>query len=189
MKTVPTLIKVTLVALVFMTLPAVATQVLYQTIEELGSKSAVVVQGEVASVRSYWNDAHTKIFTETTIAVDSAYKGDASQVVQVLQLGGTVGNVRVTAHGALQWTPGEEVVLFLEPYRDGKFQVAGFSQGKFNVVRDPQTSEVFVMRSALEGIQLVAVPENADESTGLLKLPLDRFIYRALGEIPARHED
>ena len=189
MKAIPRIIAVTVAALVSMAGPSAATQVLYQTIEEMGTKSAVVVQGTVASVQSYWNDNHTKIFTETTIVVDETYKGDAGQTVQVLQLGGTVGNVRVTAHGALQWTPGEEVVLFLEPFRDGKFQIAGFSQGKFNIVRDSRTDEVFVMRLALEGEQLIGVPENDDEAAGLLKLPLDRFIYRALGEIPERYEE
>ena len=189
MKAIPRIIAVTVAALVSMAGPSAATQVLYQTIEEMGTKSAVVVQGTVASVQSYWNDNHTKIFTETTIVVDATYKGDAGQTVQVLQLGGTVGNVRVTAHGALQWKYGEEVVLFLEPFRDGKFQISGFSQGKFNIVRDSRTDEVFVMRSALEGEQLIGVPENDDEAAGLLKLPLDRFIYRALGEIPERYEE
>jgi hypothetical protein len=172
-----------------MAVPVAATQVLYQTIAELGTQSVVVVQGNVASVRSYWNDNHTKILTETTVAVAETYKGDAGRTVQILQLGGTVGNVRVTAHGALQWLPGEEVVLFLESYRDGKFQVSGFSQGKFNVVRDTQTDVVYVMRSALEGAQLVGVPENDKEASGLLKLPLERFIDRALGDVPERNED
>lgn len=168
---------------------ASATQVLYQSIEDLGTQAAVVVHGSVASVQSYWNDTQTKIFTETSITVDTAYKGDAGATVQVLQLGGTVGNVRVTAHGALRWAPGEEVILFLEPFRDGKYQVAGFSQGKFNVVRDELTSETYVTRSALEGTQLVGVPENDDEAVGLLKLPLERFVSRALGEIPGRNEE
>ena len=183
------LVAVVMTALMATAGTAFATQVLYQTIEDLGTQAAVVVHGSVASVQSYWNDQHTKIFTETSITVDTTFKGDTGGTVQVLQLGGTVGNVRVTAHGALQWTPGEEVILFLEPFRDGKYQVAGFSQGKFNVVRDELTSEVYVTRAALEGTQLVGVPENDDEAAGLLKLPLERFVYRALGEVPGRSED
>ncbi len=182
MRFVSLVIGLSLAMSLLLTVAADATQILYQTIEQLGSESAVVVQGEVVSTQSYWNDQRTKVFTETTVTVNQAYKGDTGVTVQILQLGGTVGNVRVTAHGALQWTAGEEVILFLEPYLDGKFQIAGFSQGKFNVVRDHQTGQAFVMRPALDGAQIIGAPDDGGESTGLVRIPLNRFIAQALGE-------
>ena len=182
MRSVSLVLGLCLATSLFLTVVAGATQVLYLTIEQLGSKSAIVVRGEVVSTQSYWNDQRTKIFTETTVTVDQTYKGNTGATVQILQLGGTVGNVRVTAHGALQWTAGEEVVLFLEPYADGKFQVSGFSQGKFNVVRDPQTDQAFVMRPVLDEVQVIGAPDDGGETAGLVRMPLNRFIAQALGE-------
>jgi hypothetical protein len=52
-----------------------ATQVIQRTPQELAQESVLIVEGKVTGVRSYWNDDHSKIFTETTVAVASTYKG------------------------------------------------------------------------------------------------------------------
>jgi hypothetical protein len=121
-----------------------ATQIIAMSPQKMGQTASEVVRGSVTSVQSYWNASHTKIFTETVVAVDETYKGSATGQVTLLQLGGEVDGVRVTVHGALSWTAGEEVLLFLEPYTEGRFHVSGFSQGKFAVERDPVTGRAFV---------------------------------------------
>jgi hypothetical protein len=121
-----------------------ATQVIQRSPKELAQLSQLVVDGTVQSVRSYWNDDRSKIFTEAVIRVEATHKGTAAQSVRVVQPGGVVGNVRMTAHGALQWKQGEQVLLFLEPATPGAFQVAGFTQGKYLIERDPQTGKSFV---------------------------------------------
>ena len=78
-----------------------ATQVIQRTPQQLAKESHLVVDGKVSSVRSYWNDDHSKILTEAVVTVGSTYKGGTSPSVRVVQLGGVVGNVRMTAHGAL----------------------------------------------------------------------------------------
>jgi len=146
-----------------------ATQVIQVSPKELAQESQLVVDGKVASVRSYWNEDHTKIFTEAVITVAGTHKGSAAQSVRVVQPGGVVGNVRMTAHGALQWKKGEEVLLFLEPSLPGAYQVAGFSQGKYMIERDPRTGQSFVKmampvdtpdsHSATPGTQSAQTPE------------------------------
>jgi hypothetical protein len=128
-----------------------ATQVIQQSPKQLAQASQLVVDGTVQSVRSYWNDDHSKIFTEALVTVAATHKGTAAQSVRVVQPGGVVGNVRMTAHGALQWKKGEEVLLFLEPATPGAFQVAGFSQGKYVIDRDPQTGTEYVKHAVAPG--------------------------------------
>ncbi len=182
MKLISVRLVVLCACLVVAMLPAQGTQVQYKSVEQLGEDSSAVVRGTVASVRSFWNEKHTKIFTATVITVDESYKGRPGGTVEVLQIGGTVDNVQVTAHGALHWTAGEEVVLFLEPYTEGRYQVAGFSQGKFNIERDPDTGAAYIKRAALEGAQMVGAPGGADGGAGLEKISLEKFIREALGE-------
>jgi hypothetical protein len=163
---------------------AEATQVRYKSVEQMGSQSVAVVRGKVASVESSWNDKRTKIFTETTIAVDESYKGPGGGVVRILQLGGEVDGVRVTVHGALAWRPGEEVVVFLDPYVSGTYHVSGFCQGKFDVERDPETGEAFIRRPAITDVQLVdALDQDTQAQRGarIERVPIDRFINQALG--------
>ena len=163
---------------------ALATQVEYVSPRQMGDESAVVVRGNVASVRSFWNEAHTKILTETVIHVDESYKGGAGGTVRVLQLGGVVDNMRVHVHGALIWHPGEEVLLFLDRMDGGDYRVAGFSQGKFAIERDPLTGEAYVKRPALEGTELLGAPPTGEQvvGTGPVRMPLDEFVNHALGQ-------
>lgn len=159
-----------------------ATQVLYRTPQQLGAESELVVMGKVESVESFWNDSRTKILTEARVTVSDRYKGSAPGVVSVMQLGGVVGKVRMSVHGSLQWHEGEEVVLFLEPFRNGSYQVAGFTQGKFNVQRDPVTGQTFVVRPATEGVQLVGAPGGSTtDASRTRKQTVNSFINDALG--------
>jgi hypothetical protein len=160
-----------------------ATQIQYRTVPELGSLSELVVRGKVVGVRSYWNDTRTKIFTETTIAADEAYKGRTGAVVRLTQLGGTVDNMRVTVAGAVQWKPDEEVLLFLEPYTPGTYQVTGFSQGKFTIERDRATGEAFVLQAPLGDAEMIGAP--SAQSTAPRdprgRVSLDDLLNQALG--------
>jgi hypothetical protein len=163
-------------------IPVLGTQVIFKSVEQLGEDSSAVVMGTVVNVRSFWNDSHTKIFTSTVVAVEESFKGRPGGSVEVLQLGGIVDNVQVTAHGALRWAPGEEVVLFLEAATEGRYQVAGFSQGKFKVERDPDSGIPYVRREALDGAKMVGAPGGIDATAELEKVSLDKFLTEALGE-------
>jgi hypothetical protein len=103
-------------------------------------------------------------------------------VVEVVQLGGTVDNIRVHVSGALQWRQDEEVLLFLEPY-ENKHVVSGFSQGKFNVKRDEKTGEAYIERPELEGVEIMGAPskDGATRATKVRNVPLEEFINHALG--------
>jgi hypothetical protein len=159
-----------------------ATQIVYKSPRDLGREASLVVDGQVTGVRSYWNAAHTAIFTETMVAVGSTYKGQRAGMVRVVQPGGTVGHVRTTVAGALAWQVGEEVVLFLEPGVDDAYQVAGFSQGKFNIQREPGSNRVFVQAPDLSGVELVNGPADAAAPPAQIKkMSVETFINQALG--------
>jgi hypothetical protein len=160
---------------------AYATQLIYRSPKQMGDEAALVATGKVTGVRSYWNDKQTKIFTETTIQIDQAYKGTASQTVRIIQMGGVVGTVRMHVHGALGWRPGEEVLLFLDAYDADRYRVSGFSQGKFGVERDPVTGEAFVTRPMLDGTEVLGAPAKRGGVPGQPeRVPLDQFINNAL---------
>lgn len=169
-KTMVTLMGCVLVALAVDA--AVATQVVRRTPQELAQESALIVDGTVTGVRSYWNDDHSKIFTEATVAVGSTYKGRGGNTLRIVQPGGVVGNVRMTAHGALGWSRGEEVLLFLEPSLPGAFQVAGFSQGKYAIERDARTGKAFVQQALPADV--AAAPAQAQ------RLTIEQFINQVL---------
>ena len=160
-----------------------ATQVIYKSPQQLGEESALVVQGRVASVRSFWNPQRTKIMTETIVAVDETFKGRAGETVSLLQLGGEVDGIRSSVHGALKWHAEEEVLLFLEPYVGDSFHVSGFSQGKYHIERDPRTNEPFIHQAGLGGIELVGAPLGGPATVkgSTDKVKVSDFIEHVLG--------
>lgn len=159
-----------------------ATKIIHMNPEKLAEASTTVVRGTVVASDSFKNASGSKIFTETVITVDESYKGAPGSEVRLLQLGGVVDGVQVTVHGSLQWIEGEEVVVFLEPYEGGRYHVAGFSQGKFKVERDPLTGRAFINQPAMEGVELVDDDGHTQSNiTAITRVPLDRFLSKALG--------
>lgn len=186
MKRIATLLFVLYAALLLIAPAAEATQIILQSPQQMGQASDLVVLGKVSTVRSYWNESRTKIFTETIIDVDEAYKGQAGAAARVVQMGGVVGNVRMHVHGAIVWSAGEEVLLFLEPDGRGAHRVSGFSQGKFIVERDPASGKAFVTGPVLDGVEILGAPvrDGREVSPQPVRTPLDQFVDTALGRRP-----
>jgi len=183
MKRLASILCASLFTLVLLAASGLATQIIYRSPEQMGKESSLVVRGRVEGTRSYWNEKGTKIFTETRVRVEDTYKGRAPGEVSIIQLGGVAGNVRMTVHGVPSWRSDEEVLLFLEPYDRGTYQVSGFSQGKFEIERDPVTGKEFIKYPALEGVEVLRAPEGEGSATdsGRERVPLNRFINKALG--------
>ena len=160
-----------------------ASLVAHRTPQQIGADSDAVVRGRVESNQSFWNERHTKVFTRVRIAVDQTYKGAGTATLELVQLGGTVGTMKVTAHGAPTWKIGEEVLVFAERDNAGAYRVSGLSQGKFRIVRDAKTGEAFVVAPQPEETRLLGAPAGpglraASPGPGV---PLDEFVEHALG--------
>ena len=116
--------------------------------------------------------------TEVSVRVSERYKGAAPAEVRIVQMGGVLDGVRMTVAGALEWAPGEEVVVFLEDSLPGRYRVAGFTQGKFAVQRDPNTGEEYVVQAGLGNVELVG----ATRALAPGRMPLSELITEALPE-------
>ena len=63
------------------------------------------------------------------------------------EAGGEVDGARYTVPGCPAFRSGEEVLLFVWRDAQGRAQVNGLSQGKFEIERDAKTGEATVQRS------------------------------------------
>ncbi|WNG59343.1 hypothetical protein F0U59_34960 [Archangium gephyra] len=126
---------------------ASATTMLRADLPELAQTSDAIVHGTVRRVESRWSGDGRKIITDVEIQVTEALKGQAGGTVLVSQPGGRVGDIGQRVSGLATFTPGEEVVVFLEQHGKRAFRVSGMVQGKYQV----QRSE--------DGKSAMAVPE------------------------------
>jgi hypothetical protein len=144
--------RVLLTVALLLGLSAGATTMLRTDVAELTSTADAVVQGTVRRVESRWSGDHRRIVTDVEIQVTEALKGEPGSTVIVTQPGGHVGDIGQVVHGLASFTPGEEVVVFLERRGPDAFQVSAMAQGKFRVQR------------SADGKTVLAVPESPGDS-------------------------
>jgi len=135
------------------TLPVFSTTVEKFTLDDLVQKSGRIIVGKCIARESRWNDRNTLILTTARFAVSERLKGSNDGYVNVVTVGGTLDGINQTVSGMPVFDPEEEVLLFLEPSKNGNWQPLGMSQGKFRIFRNRQTGEEEVVHS-LSGLEL-----------------------------------
>ena len=140
-----------LAGLLLLGLPAAATTMLRLELPELAQSSDTVVHGTVRRVESRWSGDRRRIVTDVEIQVTEALKGQPGSTVLLVQPGGKVGDIGQAVHGSASFTPGEEVVVFLERRGATAFRLYGMAQGKYQV------------RHAADSQTPLAVPEDTQE--------------------------
>lgn len=123
------------------------------TLDDLVQKSGRIIVGKCIARESRWNDRNTLILTTARFVVSERLKGSSNGFVDVVTVGGTLDGITQTVSGMPVFEPEEDVLLFLEPSKNGNWQPLGMSQGKFRILRNRQTGEEEVFHS-LSGLEL-----------------------------------
>ncbi len=78
------------------------------------NKAALVVEGKVTEQQSFWNNAHTVIYTASKIHIYKLFKGQVVPAdIEVITQGGTVGNRCLIVSDVLQLRKDETGIFFL----------------------------------------------------------------------------
>ena len=121
-----------------------SSQALASLFEPVGDQQLVceatdIIRGRVTSVQSAWDAEHAAIWTTATVQVQEAIRGTlaADAVIQVKEVGGTVGDYTVVAEGFPTFQANEEIVVLLRPWEDGSgvYRVWAYGRGKFSIAR------------------------------------------------------
>lgn len=103
---------------------------------EMVTASQTIVQGRIVDVRSYETAGRRTIESLVTVQVVDAIKGQPGTTAYFKLPGGQVGRYRRVMVGAPQFTPGDEVVLFLKGSAPAVPMPFGLTQGVYRVSRD-----------------------------------------------------
>lgn len=135
-------------------IPAQASTVIAESIEEMAVASPLVVHARVVAAQSGWDAAHRRLWTWTELEVREPIKGaGVGTTILVKQPGGEADGIGQAVAGAARFVVGEELVAFLEPSDEPRiFQVRGLSAGKVRLER--RGSEQVAHRS-LDGLAFV----------------------------------
>src|SRR5438045_110092 len=87
-------------------------------LDETVHNSTLIAEGKVIAKKSFWNDAHTMIFTANTVEVYKIFKGNITEgTIEVMTQGGSVGGDAVEVSELLQLDVGKIGLFFCEPNR------------------------------------------------------------------------
>ncbi len=117
--------------------PAFASLILALDLPTLVSRSEQISVVDVVSTKAAWNAEHDRIVTTIDVAVVDCWKGAAApgSHVQIVQAGGTVGELTMRIDGMPHFQPGERALLFLRG-KPARASVVGMAQGKRPVRRE-----------------------------------------------------
>jgi hypothetical protein len=117
---------------------AQASLILALDMPTLVSRADNIAVVDVVSVKADWNPSHQRILTTVDLLVVDSWKGAAAPAthLQVVQPGGTVGDMTMTVDGITPFVVGERALVFLRG-RSDRASVVGMAQGKRVVHREP----------------------------------------------------
>lgn len=142
-----------------------AATVLYRTDAELAAISERIVHGRVLGVRTEQTAGGT-IHTIARIAVLEDFTGNADPVIEVQELGGTVGARHMFVPGAPTFTVGEELVLCLEHTPTGtRYRTVAMAFSAFQV---RSVNGDAALSREMQHIELVDAPAAQAAPTRLL---------------------
>ncbi|HEY6477089.1 MAG TPA: hypothetical protein VI456_10940, partial [Polyangia bacterium] len=102
-------------ALLALSSPSSASLILALDLPTLVSRADQISVVDVVSVNSAWNATHDRIMTTVDLTVVDCWKGTAAPAthLQVVQPGGSVGEIEMHVDGMPHFSPGERTLLFL----------------------------------------------------------------------------
>jgi hypothetical protein len=111
----------------------------YLTDQKLCELASIIVKGRIVSVMPVLLPGGTKVMTRARLLADDYIKGppDAPQELELVSVGGQVGDVATLCPGMPRFRAGEKVVVFLCPCEENAYRVLALSRGKYLVERHP----------------------------------------------------
>jgi hypothetical protein len=136
--------------------PGSASLILALDLPTLVSRADQISVVDVVSVKSAWNVAHDRITTTVDLTVVDCWKGTVAPAthLQVVQPGGTVGEIEMRVDGMPHFQVGERTLLFLRG-RPDHASVVGMAQGKRPVSREGTNSRWMVSAPDRAGADFV----------------------------------
>lgn len=128
---------------------SLATTVIIQSDVEMIVEARAIVRGKVLAIETGLDQQQDRIYTYVTIKVQEVLKGRITRRKIVLkQPGGQYGSRGSIVFGAPEFAIGENVLIYLDTWRDGSLRVHQMLLGKFSVIRDPVTGARYAVRDS-----------------------------------------
>ena len=153
--------------------------------------SGNVIEGKVVNQLSFWDPAHTNIYTSNLIEVYKSFKSTSPVYLEVITEGGTIGNDREEVHPSLELSVGDIGVFTLNPNnlpsQFGKpvYEAYASSQGfiRYNVAEN-EANEPFKKYLNLSTSLYSEIQQSTQTNYSIVK-PINPFIVPTVNSTQA----
>jgi hypothetical protein len=152
--------------------PARATTLKRMSVTDLSHAAHVVIRARCVTNSTRWDAG--EIWTFTTFDVDETWKGFAPAQITVRLLGGSAGNFTSTVSGVPRFSPGEELILFVERTPAQDFSIVSWMQGTFRIAHNSTTGEEIVAQDTA-AFPVFDPASHRFETAGIRKMPVSAF--------------
>jgi matrixin/putative Ig domain-containing protein len=161
---------------------AFATTAVLPTDQAMVIESRRIITGRVTEVSSALDPTSDLVYTYVTVFVDECLKGrfDEREIV-LRELGGEASGRGTLIYGSARFQVGENVLLYLDTWRDGALRVHQGFLGKFGIVSDSSGQLSAVRQEEGDGISIVPTPLSAATS----RSPYDSYKAQVQGLLEA----
>ncbi len=148
------------------------------SLDEMALRSTTIVRARAGASAGVL--VGSSIYTKTHFQVLERLKGPEAAELDVMEPGGTVGQLSQIYPGVPRFAPGQELLLFLWTGPSGRTQVIGLTQGIFEVTRNAATGEEEVSRQP-SGEPMLAPETGAPVQDHAVSMPLRHLRLRVRG--------
>lgn len=129
--------------------------------DQMVVSARAIVRGKVLSVASAFDQNRNTVYTYVTLRVNEVLKGRIeTRRIVIRQPGGEAAGRGSIIFGTPQFSPGEQVLLYLDTWPDGSLRVHQMFLGKFSIVDDPGTGLTYAFRDAPGShVEIIGGPE------------------------------
>ena len=121
-----------------------ATTLQKLSFDRLLGEADLIIKGRVEELKTRQVSDRRPMTAIIRVSIENQFKGPNVSSVTIEQPGGAVGDIAQGVPGLPEFSPGENVILFLKRHRGGAFTIVGGKQGKFTVKTQPGSSEEVV---------------------------------------------
>ena len=148
-----------------------ATTLKRMSVADLSRVAHTVVRARCVTSSTRWDTG--EIWTFTTFDVEEIWKGSAPAHITVRLLGGRTEDFTSTVSGVPRFSPGEELILFLERTPAQDFSIVSWMQGTFRIGLNGATEETVTQDTA--SFPVFDPASQRFEATGIRKMPISAF--------------
>jgi Peptidase family C25/Putative Ig domain/Ig-like domain from next to BRCA1 gene/Matrixin len=164
-----------------------ATTAIVPPDDDLIIGARVIVKGKVLSIQSSLDPQDNRIFTYIKLKGQEVLKGQLTErKIVIKELGGQTGDRLSVVYGNPEFAVGEQVLVYLDTWRDGSLRTYQMFLGKFSIIRDQRTGRDLAVRGAGDE-HVTVMPSPGGKHTGVItdRMELSEYIAMVRSRLKA----